>query len=304
MRRWFLAILPLVPLAMVGQSVVTQSGTVTSSGQAIPVAQPGAPLVITPEISFRTVSPSPMGASNATANNIAGATNATFAPPVVSAAPTQVEYVTPYPSVVGAGSSYASEMNPANAPSGVATRLQGFDRGAGQFNSVYDLGAQPEASLGELAREWRQKKAALNARTYTNEDINRIQQQNAGGGLSGTAVNAGNSTNAPATPGQPGSNIGAPAAPSTATPENAAPPQPPAQPAPPPPQAAVQQQPMGSQGQQSPNVQEQTAPEAQNQAAQGGKELPGTASPLPALLLLGVGAGSIGFMTRRKQRSR
>ncbi len=295
MRRWALLIaIALVPLLMAGQVAVTPSGWATTAGPAVPVAQPGAPVGMTPEITFRTASPSPVGATNTTANNIAGASNATVVPPVVSAAPTQVEYVSPYPTVVGAGSSYALGT-PATVPGGGAARLQVFDRGAGQFNSAYDIGTlPPDVSLGEVAREWRQKKATQNARTYTNEDIIRIQQQLGppGGGLSGTAVSAGTSATSPTTTAQPASNIGAPST-------QPAQPTPPPQPSAPPPEQAAAQSSSG-QAQQAANPQEQTA--VPNQA--GHAELPETASPLPALLLLGIAAGTVGLAVRRKQRSR
>ncbi len=310
MRRWALLIsMALVPLLSAGQVVVTPSGYATTTGPAVPVAQPGAPLVMTPEITFRTVSPSPVGATNATANNIAGATNATITPPVVSASPSVVEYVSPYPTLVGAGSEYGTVQAPAaSAPSGVSTRLAMFDRGAAQFNSAYEIGVpQPDMSLGEVAREWRQKKATTNARTYTNEDINRIQQQYGppGGGVSGTAVNAGTSTTQPATSNEPASSVGAPAPPPTTTPENA----PPAQPAPatPPPQASAPQPPpqqsalatVGAQTQQQSNAQEQAAAPAQDNNG----VLPNTASPLPLLVLAGVAAASVGIVSWRMHKA-
>jgi len=53
---------------------------------------PFVPLVATPEITFLTFSPSPVGASNATAGNVAGASNARRE---ILTAPTSAVYTVP-----------------------------------------------------------------------------------------------------------------------------------------------------------------------------------------------------------------
>ncbi len=316
MRRWALVPALLVaPALLFGQVAVTPSGWTTTAGPAIPVA-PGAPVVVTPEIHLGTYSPSPVGATNATGNNVAGASNSTIdnVAPVAGSTQMQVQYAVPYPSIVGAGSEYATFPASAvsNARSGVSSRLPYFDRGAAQFVSVYDMGSpQTTMSLGELAREWRQKKQSLNARTFTNEDINRIDQQYGPptGGITATAVNAG--TNATANPpNQPPSNVST----DTAMPQRRSPFQPPAgmegappTSAPPPqPQAMAQYQPPVQPLAERPAATD--TQQASGEQGQGNQSNPGTlprtASQMPTFLVLGGLALLAGMLLRRRNQRR
>ncbi len=288
MSRWsgLFLILLAVPLLGLAQVVATPYGWATLGGPAVPIAQGGASLAA-PIVSLEPVSPSPVGATNATANNVAGATNATIGnvPPVVNATQMRAFYSTPYPTVVGAGSEYqAPEVEAtASAPSASSGT---FNFGAAQFDSAYNVPPQPETSLGEVAREWRQKEQTERARSYTNEDITRIQAQS--GGLSGTAVNTGT----PTTP----SNAPTGNAPAVGNPVT-----PPAQTTAPPPNAMAQAS--APQGANAPEAETsaQTTP-----AQQGGMPttLPPAASPLPTLLLLGLLAITAGLVTSRLQRAR
>ncbi len=313
MRHWALVLaLAVVPALTFAQVAVTSSGWATTAGPAVATPQANVPLVTTPELHLGTYSPSPVGATNATANNVAGATNSTIGnvAPVANSTGSQAQFTSPYPSVVGAGGEYATV--PATAltatPSGVSTAQPYFDRGAAQFVSAYDIGApQPVGSLGEMARQWRQQRQAQNARTYTNEDINRLEQQYGppAGGASATAVNAGTSTsgeNAPTAP-PPQPNLGtntAPAAPSSpftppaGTQQSTVPPQ---SSAPPPQQQARVEYPATMQS--SGAAQQPAQPQSGVRAG-----LPGTASNLPTLLLLGASAALVGLLLRRRNQRR
>ncbi len=315
MRRLGVVLALIVcPVLVVAQVVVTPSGWATTAGPAYPMAQPNAPLVVTPEIQLGTYTPSPAGATNATGNNPAGATNATInnVTPVAGSTQMSVQYSLPYPSVVGVGGQYAPEGAVAVTPSGVSTQLPYFDRGAARFSSTYDIGtAQPTTSLGEVAREWRQKKEAQNARTFTNEDINRIDQQYGPptGGTSATAVNTGaaatgtSETQAPANVGTSTTPPGR-RSPFTPPPQVTAP----AQPSTPPPQqqAMAQYQPPMQASGQAPSAggtqQQQPAPSEQGRLQSG--TLPRTASEMPTFLIIGGVALLAGMLLRRRNQKR
>jgi hypothetical protein len=198
------------------------------------------------------------------------------------ASPYVVQYpAAQYPSVeVGA---YPAAVPAASQPSGSAAGQLYFHFGAAQFASIYNIStSQPSESLGELARQWRQRKATLNARTFTNEDITRMDQKygSPSGGLSAAAVTAGTATStAPAT-----TVPGAAAQPTTPQEQASAQYQPPAQSSPP--QAAPGQ----------------ATEESPQRSTKG--QLPPSASMLPTLLLLGVGAVALGFLLRRRMQRR
>ncbi len=182
-------------------------GVSTNTGTAIIVAQPTAPLVVTPEMHLTTVNPS-VGASNATAGNTAGAANATTSMPV------SPRIVTTVPQFATAGASVLQTLPPPESqPAAPAYNAAGgtisgtpvmvvnngvlFDRGVGSGSSVVAGEAAGGESLGQIARQNRQHEATASAHVYTNSDIDRINAQPATGGLSGMAVGAGNETQPP-----------------------------------------------------------------------------------------------------------
>src|SRR6266480_6350602 len=67
----------MLPALVAGQATVI-SGYAQNWAPPGVYAEPFVPLLSTPSMSFENVSPSPVGASNATAGNVAGATNATL----------------------------------------------------------------------------------------------------------------------------------------------------------------------------------------------------------------------------------
>lgn len=167
------------------------------------------PVISTPILSLNSVSLSPAGASNATAGNVAGATNATLSitnmglsssanmtPPAVplvsvSGQPTVVGAVSPLigprPFVaLAAGLGRRPMMQP--GPRGMMPHQMIMARnmpekflntGAAVFNHASGVSAQPE-NLAQAARDiraWGQ--AHPPAKVYTNQDIDRIHQQDA-----------------------------------------------------------------------------------------------------------------------------
>jgi hypothetical protein len=123
-------------------------------------AAPFVPLVTTPSVSLSTYSPSAAGASNATGNLVAGATNATLSivntpPQTVLTVPT---WYGPTPSQVVAGvNGEASEP---------ARHGHGFAVGSASFQVDHGV-----AELAGLSRP-----AGKATRTITNDDVNRMNQ--------------------------------------------------------------------------------------------------------------------------------
>jgi hypothetical protein len=76
MRKFLLPVIVLISAVAFGQ-VRVQSGHVTYWTPGA-YAGPFEPLVVTPSVSLEQYSPSPVGASNATAGNVAGAANSTL----------------------------------------------------------------------------------------------------------------------------------------------------------------------------------------------------------------------------------
>src|SRR5581483_8823064 len=168
----FCAVLLLCGFA-VGQATViagTASNWVPSYGV---YAAPFVPLVTTPSVSLATVSPDPVGASNATWGNVAGATNATLS---IVNTPPQGVYTQPVwygPSgpaaavVVEPPFHPEMEMHPDHHPGEMHgshhMEHRSFDYVAGyQMNGI-----------AAMAKSFSAKKAS---KTYSNDDIDRMNQ--------------------------------------------------------------------------------------------------------------------------------
>lgn len=124
-------------------------------------AAPFVPLVTTPSVSFSTFSPSAAGASNATGNLVAGATDATLSlvntpPQTVLTVPT---WYGPTPAQFVAGVSESETPEPARHGHGFLT---------GSASSQFDHGV---AELAGLTRP-----SGKATRTITNEDVDRMNQ--------------------------------------------------------------------------------------------------------------------------------
>jgi len=123
-------------------------------------AAPFVPLVVTPSVSLSTYSPSPVGASNATGNLVAGASNATMdsdttVPRTVLTVPT---WYGPTP----------EDLGPIEAGPRLHGHHQGrvFQTGSASFQDGYGV-----AQLAGMSRP-----AGKATRTITNADIDRMNQ--------------------------------------------------------------------------------------------------------------------------------
>ncbi|MFZ0286564.1 MAG: hypothetical protein WAL32_15150, partial [Terriglobales bacterium] len=125
-------------------------------------AAPYVPLVTTPSVTLSTVSPSPVGASNATWGNVAGATNATLSNEFIAEPPVGV-----YTQPVWYGSSAAGEFGEP-----MHEHMRGHrERGAGEFI------AGPSAGTVSVAQLMKSEAPARKAsRTYSNQDVERMNQ--------------------------------------------------------------------------------------------------------------------------------
>ena len=130
-------------------------------------AGPFVPMITTPSVTLSTVSPSAVGASNATFGNVAGATNATLSDEFVAPPPVGV-YTAPVfyeaPAAAPAISGPSAEAAPAHAE-----EVHGH-----HHHHAVDLGiSSPGPSVAQLLAAGHGKKAN---RTYTNQDIDQMNQ--------------------------------------------------------------------------------------------------------------------------------
>lgn len=206
MRRGFLAgavlLLSLAVVQAFGQTWVTNTGFASNR---LLWDEFNYPVVSTPMLSLNSVSLSPAGASNATPGNVAGATNATLSitnmglsstanmvPPAVT-----VVSVSGQPTVVGAVSRLVGPRPfvplaaglgrhpmPHPGPHGMmmarnAPHQMFLNTGAGVFDNAYPIPVAPEnlAQAAKDIRAWEQ--AHPPAKVYTNQDVDRIHQQDA-----------------------------------------------------------------------------------------------------------------------------
>jgi hypothetical protein len=132
---------------------------------------PYIPLITTPSISFDTVSPSPVGASNATGGLHAGARNSTFS--LIDANPDAVHTQVVWNS--GGGSPLVSPAVRLPRPEGpMAGHDEHMEHGHGEeaVQWTYFAGRAETASPVAASAEAKNMKHA--ARTYTNDDIARV----------------------------------------------------------------------------------------------------------------------------------
>jgi hypothetical protein len=137
--------------------LIQQGGFVQQSAGGVTVLTPAGtmPLVKTPIVTLDAPAADPVGASNATGNLTAGASNATLAQPNVSSA------------------GMAIDQAEANTPAG-------FDPGPGAEGGVgaaVDTGSGGSLSVAQAAMRMRGTRGQTTARVYTNEDIERLNQQ-------------------------------------------------------------------------------------------------------------------------------
>jgi hypothetical protein len=124
-------------------------------------AAPFVPLVTTPSVTLATVSPSAAGASNATFGNVAGASDATLS--IVSQPPVGV-----YTQPVWYGPSAAVEIPTQPAAEAMPARSHALNVGLASWQSSVSVTNLMAGSTGG-------RKAA---RTYTNQDVDHVNQTN------------------------------------------------------------------------------------------------------------------------------
>ena len=140
------------------------AGTASNWAPAYGVyAAPYVPLVTTPSVTLSTVSPSAVGASNATYGLVAGATNATLSSEFIGDPPVGV-----FSQPVWYGPSAAPEFGPEMR----------HEHRHGAKEQAFDYIAEPYSGMG-AARLMAAKGSIRKAtRTITNQDIDRVNQSN------------------------------------------------------------------------------------------------------------------------------
>lgn len=128
-------------------------------------AAPYVPLVVTPSVTLSTVSPSPVGASNATWGNVAGASNATLSEEFVAHPPVGV-----YTRPVWYGPSATAHTGGA-----MHRRMQGEKEQEGRSGFVSGV-SEGTWSVAQLMSG--STPAGKASRTYTNQDVNRMNDGN------------------------------------------------------------------------------------------------------------------------------
>jgi hypothetical protein len=126
-------------------------------------AAPFVPRVVTPSVTLESVSPDPVGASNATFGNVAGATNATLS--IVNQPPVGV-YTVPVWYGPGAASPFVVAPEEHMAEHGEGHRHHAADFTVSAFEYSQGLSQL-------LASRSAPQKAS---KTYTNDDITRFNQ--------------------------------------------------------------------------------------------------------------------------------
>jgi hypothetical protein len=158
----------MLPALAAGQATVISGYALNWAPPGV-YAEPFVPLLSTPSLSFENVSPSPVGASNATAGNVAGATNATLS--VLPAGP-----VEQFPPPVMFGPSNLSIESPSEAESRVETESRGEAAPSAETRPV-ELGVatfQDNYGVAQLAAGSRARQQAK--RLYSNLDVERMNQ--------------------------------------------------------------------------------------------------------------------------------
>jgi hypothetical protein len=186
-------IAPANPNPQPGPNGLINNGGYVTSGPMSP------PLLLTPSVSSNVASPNPVGAVSGTGNNVVGASSSainnmpsTPEPPVLSQpqiSNPNLTSVNTTAETINAGAAINSANQMPNMNLGVTGSY-----GVGGVTGSYGVGgvtgsagvsdtraaAQPQTLLGDIGRQARARHNA-NARVYTNDDVNRIAQNDRGG---------------------------------------------------------------------------------------------------------------------------
>jgi hypothetical protein len=127
---------------------------------------PNVPLISTPIIDLQPSFVTAAGATNATAENTAGASNATL------------ENYGPEPVMSSRFGPHGRAIGEPEGTPGMRAHQHRLDMGGASFESAYDfpdLGGQSLAEVTARARQYAMSHRAK--RTFTNDDVNRVKQQ-------------------------------------------------------------------------------------------------------------------------------
>lgn len=165
MRYFAFAILVALAVSSPAQVTVTNNGFATTPGVAVPVTPVSPPVMFAPIVRLDQGATQPIQAT--------AATNGVTPAPVVSSTASQNS------TLQLSGTAASQEQQPFNF--GVAQ----YGRGVAEGSVGQDINGK---SLGEIAREMKHQNS-VNARTYTNNDINAVSNS---GGVAGAAASASN----------------------------------------------------------------------------------------------------------------
>ena len=158
MPRFLLAVLLLLTAAMLqAQVAVTSSGYATQAGAVVPAAVPSPPLMFTPSVH--------LGEAPTTAY-YANGIQATL--PGAAFVQAEAEAQPAPPTVV--------VVAPPAAPPQTVAEEQPFNFGVAQFSTPTNMNA-PRSDVAEVARKMKEEKSSISAKSFNNNDIQRLQQQ-------------------------------------------------------------------------------------------------------------------------------
>jgi hypothetical protein len=156
---------PSVNVTDAAQSNSSQMAPAATSTGATTTGAPSEPRIVTPPtVSLGVSATSPVGASNATPGNQAGASNSTLAPNSSGMEVSNPSATTP---VLPNMNTSATSSTPA-AKGGVAWY-------PGLPDSAWSMG-ETDGSVAEASRRYQTAKAMRHPHTYTNDDIARLNQ--------------------------------------------------------------------------------------------------------------------------------
>lgn len=174
MRVMFVLCLLLLLCGFGAAQVSVMGGT---AGYWAPYGPPFVPLITTPSVSLSTVSPTAVGARNATFGNVAGAINSTLSSEFVAEPPVGV---------------YTEPVWYGEPPAGLLTQPMRYGPAAGAEarrehmhareeagEQAFDFEVSPRESSESVARLMTGSGTARKAsRTYTNQDVDQVNQHN------------------------------------------------------------------------------------------------------------------------------
>ena len=166
MRQLTIFYMAIILPALASGQLIVSSGYAIDSPPGV-YAQPFVPRLSTPSMSFENVSPSPVGATNATAGNVAGATNATLS--VFPAGP-----VVQYPPSLALGLENSSIEPGAEVEASTEAESRGEASAEARPLELGVASFQDSYGVAQLAASSRARQQAK--KLYTNLDVEWMNQ--------------------------------------------------------------------------------------------------------------------------------